>query len=283
MIYNNIMKPIIKWVGGKRRFLKLIKEHIAIEEINNYYEPFAGSAALFFDLEHNGSYINDLNFDLINFYSWLKEEPTLLHNAITEMFDDYNFEGRDYYEIRERFNGRTDGRTSLRHAADFFFLNKAGFNGIYRVNLSGKFNVPQGSTREPFIPLLAEFVAASYLLENATLSSTDYLTVIQDAVEGDLVYLDPPYYPDDSSRFTGYTDPKFGTEQHQELANIANVLVNRGVRVIISNSASHEFQEKLGDNFNRIDIPTRRSINPTALNKERFMETLYVSIGGNNG
>lgn len=275
------MKPLIKWVGGKRKYIKKYIYSI-LPEYKTYYEPFLGSGALFFFLEPNKSFINDLNKDLINFYNIVKTKPKQLSDCINDYFYKYKTK-EDFIEQRRIYN--ENYLKKIDRAALFFFLNKKCFNGIYRVNSSGKYNVPFGKNKTFYIPTYEEFLEASKLLKKATISSCDWKKSLNTSSKGDLVYLDPPYYLDDSSKFIGYTDPRFGIKEHQEMLEIILKLCYNGVNVIMSNSNSICFEKLLKQIFdgniswNKKIIQTNRSINPNALNKSRFIETLYIFKG----
>lgn len=280
------MKPLIKWVGGKRRFVKRISEELSDFEINNYYEPFAGSAALMFALEpKNKILINDLNENLINFYIQARDNYSSLYKKINKLIDE-NKTKEEYYALRAKYNDSIKV-LDINNAALFFYLNKMGFNGIYRVNGSGFFNTPRGSNHNPYVPTLEEFSEASELLSRAVIEKGNWHEHIKRIVSGDLIYLDPPYYPDATSQFVGYTDPRFGVEEHVEMINKVKGWMDNGARIIISNSNSMEFYEKLKssigeENIKYDPISTNRAINPNAKNKERFKEALYVIEEGIN-
>ncbi len=278
------MKPIIKWVGGKRRFLSEINSHISNYE--NYYEPFAGSAALFFMLENDGkSYINDLNENLINFYKTIKNSDSeIFHKDITKMIEK-NKSKESYYKIRSKYNyenslvKNNNGKLSYENSIMFFYLNKMSFNGIYRVNSNGEFNTPRGSSDTPYIPTVTEIEDVKKLFSKTKITSLNWMEVTKNVQKGDLVYLDPPYYPDSTSKFVGYTDPRFGEEQHDELIEEVARMEKVGAKILISNSNSTEFFNKINSKIEKvkyIEISTRRSINPLAENKDRFKEALYI-------
>lgn len=277
------MKPLLKWVGGKRRFLNLIKDEIS--EYKNYYEPFAGSAALMFDLEPaNKIFINDLNSNLINFYKAVKNDWEKVVNRTRMLINEKN-KKEDYYELRTKYNERVLKNSSnmtvdFEEASMFLYLNKVGFNGMYRVNSKGEFNIPKGKYKSPYIPTDEEMRDAHNLFKRAKITNGLWHESVSGASEGDLVYLDPPYYPDESSKFLGYTNPVFGEMAHDEMVRKSKELVDKGVKVLISNSASLAFEKiverEFGESYKRINIPTKRTINPKVKNKEKFIETLYV-------
>lgn len=277
------MNPLLKWVGGKRRFLKLITPHIS-KDISSYIEPFVGSGALFFSLMNKNSVINDLNKDLIDFYLDVKKDYEKLFNEIKNLFSKSDDPTNLYYENRDKFNELSQLESlneTFEKSALFFFLNKVGFNGIFRVNSSGGFNVPVGSSKTYFIPRIEEFKAASELLSKTKIYSEDYKKIIENANTRSLIYLDPPYYPDESSKFVGYTDPRFGVQEHKEMLECVRIALRKNLTVLISNSNSSQFETLLNEilkdfKVTKILIETNRSINPTVIDKKKFKEALYV-------
>lgn len=274
------MKTPLRWAGGKSRFSKLIDEKVKNFDprVNRYFEPFFGSGSYFFWKEINGvSYINDLNSDLINFYTQLRDNPNKLYWAIRNLYAQ-GTEKHHYAEIKKAYNkskNTASHSTTILNAARFFYLNRTGFNGIYRVNMKGEYNVPHGKS-DPLMPDVEEFAKASELLHSAVITSTDYTEVLTNARSGDLVYLDPPYFPGESSMFTGYTDPKFTKKNNIELIELAYNLKINGVNVIISNAMNEELIRIVEDYniFNIQVINPKRNINPNASNKEKFAEVL---------
>lgn len=300
------MKPIIKWVGGKTRFLKIINEKINEFNFKNYYEPFFGSGAVFFSLFPNdvkrNYYINDANEDLMDFYNWIKKEkPEIIYNALSdylELFQDMSEkEKRSQYSLmKDRYNELSKYGSTKEEKEEksklFFIINKTSFNGIYRVNSNGYYNVPVGRHKTYNYPELDELKSMKGILKNTKIKSNDWWKILNSVNEDDLIYLDPPYYPDDTSKFIGYTDPRFGEEEHIELINkVKEYVVNKKANVIISNSNSQTFKELLFENFEKyteidveyIEIQTRRSLNPKAEKKERFKEALYIIRRNKNG
>ncbi|WP_027063285.1 DNA adenine methylase [Mesoplasma seiffertii] len=270
------MKPLVKWVGGKRRFIKDIDPYL--KNYKRYIEPFAGSAAVFFHLNPQNAILNDLNKDLVNFYKNVRDNPIQLLKSIENLFE-VKTDVESYYLLRDEYNSLKGN--SLRKSAIFFYLNKVAFNGIYRVNSRGIFNVPVGKHKTYYIPTESEFLEASELLKNTKLYSISYESIMDKVNNKDLVYLDPPYFPDETSKFVGYTDPAFGKEQHYHMLTLCKNAFAKGATIIISNSRSKEFAMALYKTFDSsfitaIQIQTNRSINPNANNKNRFVEMLYV-------
>ncbi len=279
------VKPVIKWVGGKRRFLNEINNEVVnIDNFNNYFEPFAGSAAVMFFFEpKNEIYINDLNESLINFYIAIKKDwKKVIFKTRNLILNKY--EPQDYYEIRKKYNEMILNRSekvNFNEASIFLYLNKVGFNGMYRVNSKGEFNIPKGKYKKPYIPTDEEMEKASRLLNKAKIHCGEWYESIKNAGKGDLIYLDPPYFPDESSKFLGYTNPKFDEKNHYQMVQISKEKVDLGATVLISNSASNKFEEIVkeifgSDKYIRKNIKTKRSINPNVIDKNKFIETLYI-------
>lgn len=225
--------PIVKWVGGKTRLLGELRSRMPAA-FNRYYEPFAGGAALFFDVAPERAVLGDANADLINMYRAVALEVEAVIAHLKEHRRAHS--ERRYYETRQRWNsGET--RTSAGRAADFLYLNKTCFNGLWRVNKAGAFNVPMGDYADPTILDVSGLRAASEVLRRAELRHGDYRETVRDAQAGDFVYFDPPYVPvSDTSSFTSYTVTAFGEDEQRQLAALARELVERGCSVMLSNS-----------------------------------------------
>ncbi len=296
------MKTLVKWVGGKTRFLKYISEEIKSVKFRNYFEPFAGSAAVFLDIYENDKnhkyFINDLNKNLIDFYMWIKnDDPTRIKNTLDKRISGYiklseEQKSNKYYKWREEFNNlilkeNLNKKEILEKASLFFIINKTSFNGIYRVNGSGGFNVPKGKYKTHYVPTIEQITEVKKAFCNTEITSMNWVESVKGASSGDIVYLDPPYYPDETSKFIGYTDPAFGVKEHTELVKEAKKLNDKGATIIISNSNSEQFRKLLNNEFQikikEIKIPTKRSINPLANDKEKFIEVLYIIKGEQNG
>lgn len=230
------MNPILKWAGGKTKLLDEIKSRMP-RKYCRYFEPFLGGGALFFDLEPSHAVINDANAALIGTYKAIRdrcEEVSRVIELLRPLTDEDN-----YYRARQRFNARM--RTvemSPTDAATFIWLNRMGFNGLYRVNRDGNLNVPWGKLKKPPAhPGVATLARASSLFARNYLRCGDYAEAVEDADPGDLVYFDPPYDPlNETSAFTAYTGDGFGTGDQRKLAELIRTLVDRGVYVIASNS-----------------------------------------------
>jgi DNA adenine methylase len=276
------VKPVLKWVGGKS---KLTKEILSVfpKEFKNYHEPFAGGAAVFFALGHSPSYLYDINKRLMLFYSTLREEPNQLLSAVKGLESEFNaldLPSRKewFYNARERFNSRED--QSVTQSALFLALNKTAFNGIYRENSKGEFNVPYNSAerRVSFVDE-SNFHAASKSLSTASLIPRGFMEVEKHAKSGDLVYFDPPYVPlSPTSSFTGYHASGFGEVEQIELIQLCARLRDKAVHVVSSNSYSPwvlERYEKEG--FEVQPVQVMRGIAAKPGSRGRISEALIVS------
>jgi DNA adenine methylase len=234
--------PFIKWAGGKRSLLNVIKPLVPAE-FNNYFENFIGGGALFYALSDRitHAYLSDNNLDLVITYQVIKADPTRLIARLKELAAGHNED--QYYAVRDEVP--TD---PVEVAARFIYLNKTCFNGLYRVNSSGKFNVPIGDYKNPNIADAANILACHKALQNATITYHDYRAIDPRPRDGDFVYLDSPYHPTTGDSFTAYTRENF-TEQNQvELRDYAVELHRAGVKVMLSNSKTDFIKDLYGAN-----------------------------------
>jgi DNA adenine methylase len=226
--------PILKWAGGKSRLLDQLVAR-APARFGHYFEPFVGGAALFFRLRPARASLSDLNPDLINVYRSVAGQldavkARLAHHARRHC-EDY------YYETRTAWNTAGAIADGVDRAAAFIYLNKTCYNGLWRVNSKGHFNVPVGRYEDPSILDDANLTAASAVLRRAELDVRPFAAVDDQARAGDFVYFDPPYQPvSDTARFVSYTSACFGEDDQAALAELALGLAARGVHVMVSNS-----------------------------------------------
>ncbi len=253
--------PFVKWAGGKGQLLTVLKANLPHglgTTITKYAEPFVGGGALLFSLlseyVFEEVYINDNNKELINAFSVIKSNCENLLLKLESFQNEYEKLDSDaqqlyYYEKRDEFNNiPLNNNTSLNKASLFIFLNKTCFNGLYRVNKSGKFNVPAGKYKNPLICDKENIVNISKKLQNVILHSCDYHDVENFADKNTFVYFDPPYRPlNITSAFTSYTENQFNDSDQIELAKFYKHLSNKGVKVLLSNSDPHNFNFE--DNF----------------------------------
>ncbi len=231
-------RPFLKWAGGKTSLLPQLLE-LAPAQINTYYEPFLGGGALFFALQAEGRFqravLSDLNRELINAYTQVRDNVDALIRALSVHQRKYRAaddRAEYYYNIR-----RKRLTCSLGGAANLIFLNKTCFNGLYRVNSQGRFNVPHGRYANPTICDEANLRAASAALQGVELRVADFCAAPSRARQGDFVYFDPPYVPlSTTSNFTSYTASDFGIPEQRRLALTAAGLARFGAKVVLSNS-----------------------------------------------
>lgn len=253
--------PILKWAGGKSKLLPELTRR-APQSYRRYFEPFLGGGALFFRMAPAGAQLGDSNGDLINVYrcvAWQLDKVArrLAHHR-------RNHDETYYYQMRERWNQRADKDGDCDRAALFLYLNKTCYNGLYRVNRKGHFNVPVGRYENPAIYDLQALRAASALLQKAELYHGHYSDVVQSARKGDFVYFDPPYHPlTKTANFTSYTPNSFGEEDQRELADLAHQLAERGCHVMLSNSDT-PFIRKLFPGWTIDRVHCARAINSKA-------------------
>ena len=233
---GRVMSPFIKWVGGKRQLLPELVKYLP-HGFNKYYEPFVGGGALFLRITPKEAVINDYNEELVNVWEVVRDD---LSNLLSLLKGHQDNDSKDYYlNVRSvDRDGRIINMTNTERAARFIYLNKAGYNGLWRVNSNGQNNVPYGSHKK--LNLLSPSLKniSNYLNNNnIKLLTGDFEKSVADAKKDDFVYFDPPYIPvNQTSKFTNYTKNGFGLVQQQQLRDLAINLASRGVNVMLSNS-----------------------------------------------
>jgi DNA adenine methylase len=228
-----VASPVVKWVGGKTKLLPELLSRMP-DKFNRYYEPFVGGAAMFFRIAPKRAVLADSNHDLIGLYTAIANDVNAVIRRL-QMHREAHDESH-YYDVRTRWNDREVTWSTPERAAAFIYLNKTCFNGLWRVNRSGAFNVPIGRYTDPPICVPDTLRAAATVLSRAEIRRTDYRGAVTDARAGDFLYFDPPYDPiTPTANFTSYTADVFGAEQQRELADLARSLVTRGCKVMLSN------------------------------------------------
>jgi DNA adenine methylase len=290
-----MVSPILKWAGGKRQLLDELYQRFP-ESYQEFHEPFFGGGALFFDIEPDGGTINDTNPRLVNFYKQVKKRPNKLIKKCRDFqhpeddpdperdFAETNRKGREideyYYQQRELFNRRPHGEgfDKLEEAALLLYLNRTCYNGLYRENSSGGFNVPIGRYTNPDWVREEEIQQASRVLENTRILNNDFEYILNKAESGDLVYFDPPYEPMSSTAyFTDYSAEGFGQEDQKRLLETAQELDERGVQVILSNSGvMFEMYDEAG--FHVEVEGATRAINSDADNRDEVDEIIATNV-----
>lgn len=262
---NNNLSPFLKWAGGKRQLLDKIIDMMP-KSFNNYYEPFIGGGALLFELQPAKAVINDINASLINAYITIAEKPFEFISAVIELDSQIPEDGKTYYySLRERYNNKlvkTEYDTEL--AALFVFLNKHCFNGLYRVNAKGLFNVPYNNSKRESINK-ESIIAISEYLKNVKIMQGDFEKACNDAQRGDFVFLDSPYAPLNPTSFESYTKEGFDIESHKRLANLFKKLTDKGCYCMLTNHNTEFINDLYGNKGYKIDVVrVKRMINSNA-------------------
>lgn len=282
-------RPIVKWAGGKTQLLPELRRRLP-EQIDTYYEPFTGGAALWFALAAHGAppprraVLGDVNEELIATYRAVRDDVDAVIAALGELAGAYlgaDAAGREamYYRVRD---DRPRGRVGV--AARTLFLNKTCFNGLYRVNSAGRFNVPHGRYRHPVILDEPNLRAAAQALAVVELRTGDFAAVVETAGPGDFAYFDPPFEPlSPTSSFTAYTGAGFGRRDQLRLREVLDRLTRRGVRAMLSNSA-HAWILDLyraggydGAGYSMAVVQARRAINARGSGRGAIGELLLTN------
>lgn len=271
-------QPFIKWVGGKRGLIEQILP-LFPKEFNNYFEPFVGGGAIFFELYSRGllknkkAYLSDINKELINAYLVVKENPSTLIENLKKYKNEHSKEF--YYKIRELDRIKEyENLSNLDKATRFIYLNKTCFNGLYRVNKKGYFNTPIGSYKNPNIVDRDVILRASEALQNATIKHQAFKEVLKEAKKDDLVYFDPPYYPlNKTSNFTSYDSNCFLEDEQKKLLVVFDKLSKKGVKVVKSNSDTN-FIKELYKNYDILTVNANRFINSKSSGRGKINEVL---------
>lgn len=270
-------KPFVKWAGGKRQILDKLKKY-APDEFNTYYEPFIGGGALLFELSPKKAVINDSNKELMNVYNVLVDEKKF--SKMCKVLNSYevNHNEEFYYEIRNKDRNKVaySRLSDYTKAARTIYLNKACFNGLYRVNSKNEFNVPFGKKEKVNTYDGGNLITVSnYLTMNdIKILSVDFEEAVKDAKKGDFVYFDPPY-DSDTATFNSYTEEGFGKEEQRRLARVFKELDERGVYVMLSNHNTMLVNELYKD-YNIHVIEAKRNINSKG-NKRGNVEELIIT------
>jgi DNA adenine methylase len=297
------LSPLLKWAGGKRQLLPCLRRFYPLN-FNRYIEPFFGSGAVFFDLHGSGrlrdhdALLIDSNADLIGCYEAVRDHPDDVARELERLAKAHTRHGRThYYAVRdERFNPlrdrrrRSDGRIPYTPelAAMLVYLNRTGFNGLFRVNARGAFNVPAGRYERPNIADRDKLASVADALgsSHVRLSWGGFESALDVAQRGDFVYVDPPYAPlSRTANFTSYTTPRFDGADHVRLQQAVIALARRGCHVLVSNSTAAEIAALYETNadaraagLRTLRVPARRAINSKSSRRGVVEEFLITNL-----
>ena len=270
-------KPFVKWAGGKRQLIPILNENLP-ETFGTYFEPFLGGGALLFHMlterQSQKCSISDLNSDLVLSYTTIRDRVEDLITSLKNHEKNYQKDSKSYYySIRE-----SNPRSQIEKTSRLIFLNRTCFNGLYRVNSKGKFNVPLGKYSNPNIVNEDNLRSVSHILQSSKVSINcrDFEAVLRDAKKDDLVYFDPPYQPvSDTANFTSYTNKDFTYDDLSRLAELCMDLDSKGCRVLLSNSNSKEVADMFSAKPWTVNkIRANRSINSNSKKRTGHFELL---------
>lgn len=262
--------PIVKWVGGKRQLMFELLKNMP-ENYNRYFEPFIGGGALFFELQPDNAYISDMNEELINLYQVVRDNV----DELVADLQKHDISKEYFMEIRnidrtEEYESWSD----IQKASRFIYLNRTCFNGMYRVNSKGEFNVPFGHYKNPRILDENNLINCSKLLQRTEIKHADFSEILKKVKKDDFVYFDPPYVPlSETSSFTSYTKDGFDMDMQFKLRDVCDELDTMGVKFLLSNSDTKLVNE-LYENYNIKKVFASRQINANADGRGKITEVL---------
>jgi DNA adenine methylase len=262
-------RPFLKWAGGKSQLIQQYIPHFP-QQYQTYYEPFLGGGAIFFHLLPRRAVVTDINPALVNVYECVRDRVEDLIEVLQIHERSHCLE--HYYQTRSQHTG-----SNLERAARLIYLNKTCFNGLYRENAKGEFNVPMGKYKNPAVCQIELLRSVSQTLRTVTIAIRPFDDVINHAQPQDFVYFDPPYHPlSTTSNFTGYSRHSFTAADQERLRDVFVKLANRGVKVMLSNSDC-PFVRELYQDFPIHTISASRAINSNAQKRGKITEVLVTS------
>jgi DNA adenine methylase len=277
MLKNELVAPVVKWVGGKRQIINEIMKHVPVS-FTTYYEPFLGGGALLFELQPQKAVVNDINHELINLYEVIKDnvEELIKHLKTHKNEKEY------FYKIREldRKKDEYSKLTPVQRASRIIYLNKTCYNGLFRVNKAGEFNTPFGNYKNPNIVNEITLMAVSEYFNQAKIRfcSLDFTVVLKGVRKGAFVYFDPPYDPvSDTASFTGYNRSGFDRKEQIRLKETCDKLDQKGVEFLLSNSAT-DFIKDLYKEYRIEIVQAKRPINSNANKRGEIDEVLVMNF-----
>jgi len=264
-------RPFLKWAGGKSQLIQQYIPHFPkSQDYQTYYEPFLGGGAIFFHLLPQQAVLTDINPALVNVYECVRDRVEDLIKMLQQHERSHNLD--HYYQTRSTHAG-----TNLERAARLIYLNKTCFNGLYRENGKGEFNVPMGKYKNPAVCQIELLRSVSQTLKSVAIAIKPFDAVLDHATPEDFVYFDPPYHPiSPTSNFTAYSRYSFDSTDQERLRDVFVQLANRGVKVMLSNSDC-PFIRELYQGFNIYTILASRSINSNAQKRGKITEVLVTS------
>ncbi len=270
---DKLCQPFLKWAGGKRQLLPVINELIP-ENYSTYYEPFVGAGAVLFDMQPKKAVINDANEELINVYQVIKNNIDELIIDLKEHINEEDY----YYDVRKLDRTKEyKNMSDVKKASRILFLNKTCYNGLFRVNQQGEFNVPFGRYKNPNIVNEKTLRAVHYYLNNndVRILNVDFEEAIKYMRKEAFVYFDPPYHPiSDTSSFTGYTTDGFDAQDQKRLKKLCDSLDERGCRFLLSNSSADLILDLYQDDYTLDFVDANRSINSKGDSRGEIKEVL---------
>ena len=269
-------KPFVKWAGGKRQLMPELEKNFPTK-FGTYVEPFLGGGAVMFDLLTKESNlkcnVSDLNSDLVLAYVTIRDRLEKLIESLENHSKNYHKDSTGYYyEVRNQ-----EPKNQIEKVSRLLFLNKTCFNGLYRVNSKGKFNVPLGRYTNPNIVNKENLQIVSKTLQSTKIkiSCRDFGSIIKDVKRGDFVYFDPPYQPiSDTANFTSYTHRDFTQDDLERLADLANQLDSKGCHVMLSNSNSKTVKKLFSSKWKIKEIKANRAINSNSQKRTGHKEII---------
>ena len=275
---NRLVAPVVKWVGGKRQLLDDLTP-LFPKRVSSYCEPFLGGGAVLFRLQPNIAYVNDVNAELIQMYEVIRDNVEELIAALKE----HPNEAGHFYSVRDwdRDKQKYGQLTKVQKAARVIYLNKTCYNGLFRVNNAGEFNTPFGHYKNPNIVNAPTLRAVSAYFQKAqvTFSSVDYAQVLAKVQKGTFVYLDPPYDPvSNTANFTGYAKGGFDRLEQIRLRQCCDELNRRGIKFMLSNSATDFIKEQYAA-YKITIVKANRAVNSNAAGRGQVDEVVVRNYG----
>ena len=274
-------RPFLKWAGGKTQLLpQLEKYYPPTGSVNRYFEPFLGSGAVFFHFKAmvnpRSAFLWDNNLELVQTFQAVRDDVEKVIELLREHETQHSKHSKDHFlKVRKIRVKKLAKPPEI--AARLIYLNKTCFNGLYRVNSRGEFNVPFGKYLKPSILNVEGLRRASGQLAGAEIADKDFRMVLCDAEAGDFVYLDPPYHPrSETAYFTSYTRDSFGEKDQRELAEVYRALDKKGCMLVLSNSDTNLVKQLYKD-FKEVKVSARRNINSRADRRGPIKERLVVN------